>query len=290
MSHSPGSMGELIDRITRWAENRPDIRAVIMVGSQARTDRPADEWSDLDLAVIALDADRYLLKADWLAEIGEYWLTFLEGTPVGAVERRVLFEGALDVDFSLFSLEQFRQVSGAPDVVADIVRRGVRVLVDKDGIAASLPPVAGEKVVARRPAEAEFLQVVHDFWYHTVWAAKKLRRGELFIAKASCDCYLKRLLADMIACHAHATHGWEYDTWHSGRFLDQWAGPRAVTGLREAYAHYDAGEVRRALLATMDLFRWVARETAERLGFDYPTSGDDRTSEWVHSCLRGVPG
>jgi aminoglycoside 6-adenylyltransferase len=280
-------MQQLLGRIVRWAEGCPDVRAMILVGSQARTEQPADEWSDLDLAVVATDAERYLSTTEWLQPIGTVWLTFLEKTPVGSMERRVLFEGALDVDFSFFTPEQFRQVSGDRGVVANIVRRGVRVLLDRDGIAALLPPVAGEKIVARRPSEAEFLQVVNDFWYHAVWTAKKLRRGELFMAKCSCDGYLKRLLADMIECHAHATRGWEYDTWHSGRFLDQWGDPRAVAGLREAYAHYDAADVRRALLATMELFRWLAVETAERMGFDYPADGDARATEWVRACLSG---
>jgi len=56
-----------------------------------------------------------------------------------------------------------------------------------------------------------------------------------------------------------ATHGWDYDTWHEGRLLDQWADPRAVAGLREAYAQYGEADVRRALFATMDLFRWLER-------------------------------
>lgn len=282
-------MQQLLDRIADWAETNPDIRAVILVGSQARADRPADQWSDLDLAVIAADAERYLSTTDWLEAIGTVWLTFLERTPVGSMERRVLFDGALDVDFSFFSLEQFRQVSGDKGIVANIVRRGVRVLVDKEGIAALLPPVAGEKVVAHPPEESEFLQVVNDFWYHAVWAAKKLRRGEIYTAKGCCDGYMKRLLGDMIACHAHATRGWEHDTWHSGRFLEQWADPRAVSGLRAAYAHYDAADIRRALIATMELFRWLAMETAERLGFDYPAAGADRATEWVHACLSEGP-
>jgi aminoglycoside 6-adenylyltransferase len=96
---------------------------------------------------------------------------------------------------------------------------------------------------------------------------------------------MKRLLRQTIGWHARATHGWEYDTWHDGRFLGQWADPRAVAGLCNAYAHYDEADVRRALFATMDLFRWLSMETAERLGFRYPTEGDRYASEWVRDCL-----
>ena len=30
-----------------------------------------------------------------------------------------------------------------------------------------------------QPSDAEFLGAVSDFWYHSLWSAKHLRRGEL---------------------------------------------------------------------------------------------------------------
>jgi aminoglycoside 6-adenylyltransferase len=285
MTESPASMEELLERFVAWAEANPDIRGAFLVGSRARIDRPADEWSDLDIAVIATDSERYLSRADWVEEIGCPRITFIEGTPAGGRERRVLFNGGLDVDFSIMSPEDLRRVTGEVAMVLDVVRRGLQVLVDKEGFAAAIPDVSGEKPAGRPPQEAEFLEVVNDFWYHAVWTAKKLRRGELFIAKSCCDSYMKRLLRQMIEWHARAMHGWDYDVWHDGRFLDQWADPRAVAGLREAYARYDENDVRRALFATMDLFRWLAMETAGRLGFCYPADGDRYATEWVRGCL-----
>ena len=44
-----------------------------------------------------------------------------------------------------------------------------------------------------------------------------------------------------------------------------------------------------ALLATMDLFRWVSRETAERLGFSYPAMVEERAAEWVQNRLSEGP-
>jgi aminoglycoside 6-adenylyltransferase len=133
----------------------------------------------------------------------------------------------------------------------------------------------------------------NDFWYHTVWSATKLRRGELFIAKSCCANTMKRRLREMIEWHARVTHGWDYDAWHDGRFLDQWADPRAVAGLRNAYAHCDEADVRRAVFATMDPFRWLATETAGRLGFGYPTEGDRCAttclSGWTVASLRSQP-
>ena len=89
----------------------------------------------------------------------------------------------------------------------------------------------------------------------------------------------------MIEWHTHATRGAELDTWHNGRFLEHWADPRALAGLRQCFARYDAADVARGLLATMDLYRWLTQETAGALGYPYPSRADERATAWVRACL-----
>ena len=137
------------------------------------------------------------------------------------------------------------------------------------------------------PGEAEFLQVVNDFWYHTVWTAKHVRRGELWWGKSGCDEKLKYLLRNMLEWHARATLGPGHDTWLRGRFLEEWADPRAVRQLHDAFAHYDEADVWRALAVTMDLFRWVSLETAKLLEYSYPTDGADYAQALVSRLSQG---
>jgi aminoglycoside 6-adenylyltransferase len=273
------------ERFVRWAEAQPDIRTVIVVGSRARADRPADQWSDLDLILVTRDPKRYLLRTDWLANLGRHWCTFVERTATGdEVERRVLFEGGLDVDFLLVPLDRAQQlVRETP--LADIISRGARVLVDKDGTGPQLTARIGEAAPRHPPTQQQFEEAIHDFWYHAVWTSKKLRRGELWTSKRCCDSYMKQLLLRMIEWHACASHGWDYDTWHGGRFLEQWTAPGVLRALRDAFAHYDEHDVRRALLATMCLYRRLAVETAGRLGYAYPAAADGHVTGWVRACL-----
>jgi aminoglycoside 6-adenylyltransferase len=288
MSQMTAAYEQLLDRFVAWAQTQPDIRAAIVLGSRARTDRPADEWSDLDLLIATSDPSRLLAQTDWLEQLGTPWATFLEPTAVGGgTERRVLFEGGLDVDFALVPVELVQQFAaqGWPPEVAGVLRRGMRFALDKDGLAASMVLPPDERPAPQPPAQDKFLNLVNDFWYHAVWVAKKLRRGELWTAHMCCDGYMKRLLLAMIEWHAGAASGWDADTWHNGRFLEQWADPRAVEGLREAFAHYDAADIRRALLVTMNLFRWLATEAAGRLGYPYPTSADEQVTALVQGYL-----
>jgi aminoglycoside 6-adenylyltransferase len=282
------TMDALMERIFAWAENCPEVRAAIIIGSQARTDRPADRWSDLDLVLVVPDPAFLLARTDWLDAIAPHWLTFLEPTATGdGTERRVLFEGGLDVDFVPIPLEAIEQIiaRGWPEDAVGTLRRGMRIALDKDSLTERLPPLPAETNMFVAPSQAEFGELVSDFVYHAVWTAKKLRRGELATAKSCLDSYMKRRLLRMMEWHARATRGDSVDTWHEGRFLELWADPRAIEGLRQAFAHYDEADVRRALFATLELFRWLAVETAETWGYAYPHEADARVTEWLRACL-----
>ncbi len=76
-----------------------------------------------------------------------------------------------------------------------------------------------------------------------------------------------------------------YDTWHDGRLWNGGRYPRVLEELPRAFAHYDQDDIWRVLLVTMDLFRWLVRETAERLGYLYPTLSDGQATGLVGRLL-----
>ncbi|WDL97060.1 aminoglycoside 6-adenylyltransferase [Alicyclobacillus sp. ALC3] len=276
----------LVERIVQWAVRGDDIRLVVIIGSRARTDRPADLWSDLDLLVFTTNPDLYLSSTTWLSEFGEHHLTFLESTAVGDfVERRVLFDDGLDVDFIPLPMNV---IEG--DVVPEmsgVLQRGYRVLVDKDGFRSKLEDAAGvakdfEVSAPIMPTDASFLHLANDFLYHAVWSAKKLCRGELWTARMCCDGLMKRQLLQMMEWHHQACIGL-LDTWHEGRFLDSWADPSVLNDVRQSFCVYDVDSVWTALLTTVDVFGGLGKKLAGQLRYEYPTDAHD----YVVSLLQG---
>lgn len=288
LAKTNASYEKLIERLVKWAENRPDIRVLMIVGSRARMDHPADKWSDLDVIVVATDPRRYLSTTEWLENLGKPLLTFLEPTVGGQMERRVLFEGMLDVDFSIIPREVIlRLLQGEiPPQILEIFKRGVHVLLDKDGITSQLYRrfSSVELPPPHPPTEREFLEVVYDFLYHAVWTLKKILRGELWTAKFCLDSYMKRkCMLRMIEWHAHVKRGWAYDTWFDGRFLEEWADSDVIKELRKTFSYYDEADIKRGLLATMNLFRKISMEIAEKLNYSYPIELDKKITEWIRS-------
>jgi len=273
--------------VADWARPRGDIRALVVVGSQARADLPADRWSDLDLILLLEDPQTYLEDAAWVEEFGSPVVTFLETTMDGHWERRVLYETGEDVDFVLFPVSVVERLADSEGAAA-LLARGYRVLVDRIGIEQELAKVAAKPRRAD-PTQHDFTELASDFWYHALWTAKKLRRGEVFTAIDCLDGYMKARLVTLLGWHARAVDP-EVDTWHAGRFLERWADPGALAALESAYAHYDLRDVARALWATIDLWQGVEEETARRLGFELALDHADlrrRIAEVVPDPRRG---
>ncbi len=188
----------LLAAVTDWGRERSDVRAVLVVGSQARTDTPADQWSDVDLVLVVDDPTPNLASAEWLGAFGRPLLSVVEPTAVGPfTERRVLLETGLEVDFALLPVAAARRMAEDPEGMA-VLRSGFGVLVDTLGLEAHLQASATRPWPPELPDQAAFAQLTHDFWYHLLWAAKKLRRGELWIATQTCNCHLKGLLVTLL--------------------------------------------------------------------------------------------
>lgn len=280
------SAAGLLDAVTSWAERREDVRAVILVGSRARAGTPADRWSDTDLVLFVEDPLAYVTDADWLKAFGRPLLTFLEPTAVGgAVERRVLYDSGADVDFALVATALARETLDADSgqEVRAVFERGYRVLVDKDGFASLLPPVTADPSGSEPPSQEEFDDLTHDFWYHALWATKKLRRGELWTAREGCDALLHRLLT-LLRWHSRATDP-ARDTWHGARFVERWADPRVLSALRDISPGFDAASLESAIRKIADLFEWVQDECASALHLSVNVPIDE-----VHRLMDGVLG
>jgi hypothetical protein len=75
--------------------------------------------------------------------------------------------------------------------------------------------------------------------------------------------------------------------WYDGRFLADWADPGALSELPATFAAYDQADLRRALLATIQLYHRLAGEMANHLGFDYPQPNDLQVADWITASLAG---
>ena len=312
-SESPVTFDELERRIGDWACGRDDIRAAMIVGSRARSDRPADAWADLDLWLVVRRPNRDLSDHSWLRDIARPIVHYKDRS--GATIH-VLFEGGLDAGLAFLPLAAFKNVLrfiaplkrrpmlqralpfGLGDRIDALLgqagayyRRGYRVLLDKDGMIerfmAAFPAGRASRLA---PSADEFNDAVSEFWFNTVWIAKHLRRGELWWAiKGGWHDHLTPLMLRMVEWRVGSEQGWSIDVWTDGRFLEDWAGAETTSLLASTFPDYDEGSIWRALFASMAAYRTLAIATAERLGYEYDASADEGATAIVSQLFAGRP-
>jgi aminoglycoside 6-adenylyltransferase len=300
--------GRILAKLVDWAAARDDLRAIAVVGSRARSDHPADAWSDLDVLVMARRPERYLARPEWLAAVGTPWLTVKEPTPIGGQEiLLVTFEGGAKVDISVVPSRALALAARAVGIVrrhpaaiavvprvarerlvalSDVLNRGLRVVLDKDGVARHLQSGGLPMLAPTPPSEHEFLDLVSRFLNEQVWIALKMRRGEFFVASTLGESRLSALLLRMIEWHARADGSPWSPVYEHGRFLEEWAPPQVVRRLGEVFPRYDGAEIWAARFAALDLFRSLAEEVGARLGYTYPDELEKKVMSWVRNLAQ----
>ncbi|HUZ02444.1 MAG TPA: aminoglycoside 6-adenylyltransferase [Thermomicrobiaceae bacterium] len=276
------------ERIRSWASAEPSVRAALVVGSRARSDHPADAWADLDIVLMVTDPRPYLASGDWLDRFGTVLFRSRYATVGSIPEWLVTYAGGLDADFVFAPAPgggQESDVEVRDRTAAQMFARGFIVLVDKDGWADHLRASSAATPTPRPPTPMQFAELCESFWCAAERVAKKVGRGEIHVALIWLTELHERGVLPMLEWHERGLHGGGYDTWHAGRFLEEWGDPRVQEALPQALPGYGRGEVARGVLATIELFHWVAVETAESFGYADPSARDARAMSLIRALL-----
>ncbi|MBK0417223.1 aminoglycoside 6-adenylyltransferase [Chromobacterium haemolyticum] len=256
-----------LENAIAWAQQRPDVDALILTGSFARDDGSADIHSDLDLEIIGPTPATLADNDGWLRDIGPLLTVLRLGEGQAWPTRLSIYADGVKIDFTLAGparLQAMRELGLDP-----LYQRGYRVLLDKTGVAQGLPAPHGRPAAPALPCEEHFRERVEEFWFEAFHIPKYLARGELFVVKFR-DWTMKELLLEMLEWHALSRPGTAADCWHISTRLQHWAEPEHWQALHQAFGRFDAADAERAFHATLRLYSQVAREVAARAGFDYP--------------------
>ncbi|WP_326513665.1 aminoglycoside 6-adenylyltransferase [Clostridium intestinale] len=270
---------DIVGKIIKYGEKSELVKAEVLIGSQSRQIDCADEYSDIDVMLFVSDIDFFINSDEWISSLGKYYISFVEKTVSGGMERRVIFENAMDADFIFLQADNFSRINE----LSEIVSRSYKMLLDKDNFTDIISHVAQSDKSFSIPSESEIQNLISEFFFHVIWASKKIMRGELWAAITCVDGYMKKLLLKMIEYHSHALHGTDYDTWHNGKFIERWAEPWVVKEFQNIYARYSNKDIMKALLNTMNLFQKIAIETMDKWDYEYPVISDKYAAEWFNN-------
>lgn len=264
--------------LLEFARQDEELHAVVVVGSTARTDHPADELSDLDLIIVTDDPEKWYSGA-YPDRLGEVCISYLAKTVNGDPERRVLYKGFLDVDFVALTPEQCKAAI-LDESAYFLLGRGYQVLYDDSGVSDLIDPNHNRKAQGTKPVpdEQSFVQMCQEYYFHTIWVVKKILRKEYWIAATCIDGWLKQPLLDVITLQAEQEGK---DTWHGGRFLDRWAAPAVTDMLRDCFGRYTQEDLIHALVSSTRLYTYVCRDICARNGYTFPETAEQTAMEFL---------
>ena len=259
---------DFLSRLGAWAEAHDGVRAVLLTSTRASPAGPVDALSDYDVVLYVADPERFRDFDAWLPGLGPVLLR----TPLEARRRRgrqyrrgVFFEDLTKADVTVSPAAVLPELA-AEDRLPPGLDLGYRALVDKDGLAAGLPPPTYTAYLPQPPTAEDYRALVEEFWWGTTYVAKYLWRDEPFAARAVLDGEVRgHGLRTVLEWVVGVEHGWAVRPGVLGRQLKRHLPPAVWAEVERTFGGADAAGHWRALFRTVAVFRRCARLVAARL-------------------------
>jgi len=267
---------------------------MILTSTRAVPNGAVDILSDYDIILVLSDVRPFFESRDWLAAFGPVLVLYRDPlvSNQGHLDSGyvIQFENDLKIDFSLWSVEIMQQVAADPRL-PDEFDAGYRVLLDKDHLTDTLKPPTYRAYIPTPPTEAKYRESIEIALLDATYVAKFLWRDDMMAAKFMLDNYMKdEHLRPMLEWHYEIDHHWSVKPDLYGRGMKKWLRPDLWTELEGTYSGAGVEETWGALFKTIALYRKVAIEVGNHLGFTYPEEMERRTMAYIQKIKKLEPG
>ena len=278
---------DIIPALIQWATAHSSIRAVLLTSTRAIPDALIDALSDYDVILVAQDIHPFVADRTWLNDFGDVLVVYwdpIHPAPVFCIEQCgnvTQYADGLKIDFTLWSVALLQQFVAAPALPAGL-DAGYRVLLDKDHLTTIMRPPTGTAYVPTPPTLTTYQTLINDFLSDAPYVAKCLWRDELLPAKWCLDCDMKHTyLRQLLEWRMEINYGWSVPAGFLGKWLKKRLPPDIWAQVEQTYVGARLADNWDALAHTMALFRQVAVEVGEHLGYAYPHDLHQRVCAYV---------
>jgi aminoglycoside 6-adenylyltransferase len=282
---------DVLDQLVTWGAAHSLIRAMILTSSRTRPDGPVDLLSDYDLILAVSDVESFAFDDAWLCEYGKPMVRWGDQDEMHGLTtyfRSAIYQNHVKIDYSIWPVELLSRIE-ASSLLPDELDVGYRVLLDKDQRTAGWLSPSYQAHIPKRPTATEYQALVEEFWWVATYVAKSLWRGELIFAKWVLDHDLKlEAMRRMLEWHIEIDHNWSVKPGVYGRGLEQLLPPTIWSAFARTYVSLGVEESWRALDQVIVLFRQIAADVGNALGYPYPQQVDNQVSAYLQA-IREMP-
>ena len=287
---SVNSEDPVVQKLIALGERYDSIRAMVMTSTRCNPNAPLDPFSDYDIEIFTEDPHQFGESDEWFESLGPVLVTlrlrqdWAEPRYRGW-SRLVVYEDGTKVDFQVNHLHHLKDFT---ESLPEEYHIGYTVLLDKDGLAASLEPPTYTAFIPAVPTQAAYASLVNEFWWDSTYASKYLWRDDLMAARLTLDHGLiQGHLRTMLEWSIEIARGWNWRPGHYGRGIKKSLDSETYRELAELYAGGDIEELWGSLFRTAALFRKVAIKVGEALGYEYLHDLDRRVTIY-HQTVKSL--
>lgn len=266
------------------AEKDGNIRAVLITGSRANPDCPADIYQDFDIVYYVRDVLPYWDNLEWItAQFGAPALLqrpesmrLIPPDADGSYVYLMLFDDGNRIDLQITAKPW--QATGEPAVL----------LLDKDG---TFPPlgVRPEHWYVRKPDQKQFSDCCNEFHWCLNNVAKGIARDEIPYAMEQFNHYVRDMLLLMLEWNVGARHDFAVSAGKSGKYLKKYLPDDFYRRLLDTYSGAEPSQLWDAAFAMLALFGDAARDAAQRLGYTYDEAEERAIRRYMQQVKDGAP-
>lgn len=279
------SESAVVDTITKWADSKPDVRAVLLTSSRTNPQSTLDAFSDYDIILVAEDIQPYLKDESWLGDFGKVLVVYREHMqPESGFDRFVRvtqYEDGLKIDFTLWPVGLLKRAAAEPKPPG-YLDDGYKVILDKDGLTDGMAAPTYQVFIPTPPTAAEYHTCIEHFFVNVPYVAKYIRRGDLFPLNSVLYIMRDERLRLMLEWRVEIARNWSLKTGFYGKGLVKYLNPEIIKELEETYARGGIEANWDVLDRIIKLFRKVAREVGQALGYAYPEDMDSRVLKYLY--------
>jgi aminoglycoside 6-adenylyltransferase len=281
--------------IIQWAEAKAEIRAVFLTSTRAVPNAHVDALSDYDVILIVENIHPFVSDKTWLEDFGEvlvvYWDAVYPNPTFGidCCANVTQYADGLKLDFTLWPVKLFQKIVAAPALPAEL-DAGYQILLDKDNLTSAIQPPTFKAYLPKPPTLEAYQTHVNDFLTDAPYVAKCLWRGELMPVKWALDYDMKHIyLRQVLEWYIGIKNNWSVPVGLLGKGLKKLLPPDIWERLEQTYAGADVADNWQALINTVALFKQLADEVGEHLGYAYPHQLHQRVRAYVEHIKQLEP-
>ena len=273
----------MLQLILSAAKKDDNIRAVLMTGSRANPECPADVYQDFDIVYFVRDVLPYWDRPEWAA--AQFGAPALLQRPEsmrlippdanGSYVYLMLFPDGNRIDLKITAKPY--EATGEPAVL----------LLDKDG---RFPPLSVRPGFwhVQKPDAKRFSDCCNEFYWCMNNVAKGIARDEMPYAMEQLNHFVRDMLLLMLEWHAGMRHDFAVSVGKNGKYLKKYLPDDWYRRLLETYPCAEPASLWNAVFAMLALFGDAARNVAHRLGYSYDKAEEQAIRHYLHQVQSGA--